>query len=189
MACSSSSGPGPSAFRQSPSARADAGTQARAHGTMARSPASAITASRTSASGIRVISTMTLIMNALVSSRSRSPFTYFPRQHGPLRDPVDHARAGLPLQPVLQRAERRVAGRAALRLDPPVPPDPRRRDRHDLAEHRHLARAGSAPSPRRPAPTGRRPRAAGRSAAATPRPPAGPPPSARRPEPPRHPGH
>ena len=38
--------------------------------------------------------------------------------------------------------------RAALRLDPPVPPDLRRRDRYDLAEHHRLTRAGSAPSPR-----------------------------------------
>ena len=75
MACSSSSGPGPRAFRQSPQARANAGTQARAHGTIARSPASAISASRTSASGTSVISTMTRIMNDLVSSRFRSPFT------------------------------------------------------------------------------------------------------------------
>jgi hypothetical protein len=79
MSCSSSSGSGPSAFRQSPHARADAGTQARAHGTPARPPASAMTASRMSASGIRVISTMARIMNALASSRSRSPFTYCSR--------------------------------------------------------------------------------------------------------------
>jgi len=84
------------------------------------------------------------------------PLHVLPRQHGPLRDPVDDARAGLPLQPVLQRAERRVAGRAALRLDAPVPPDPPdpcRRDRHDLAEHRRLARA----DPRRPPDGHRRP--------------------------------
>ena len=79
MSRSSSSGSGPSAFRQSPHARADAGTQARAHGTSARSPASAMSASRTSASGIKVISTMTRIMNALVSRRFRSPFTYLSR--------------------------------------------------------------------------------------------------------------
>ena len=76
---SSSSGSGPSAFRQSPSARSDAGTHGRAHGTRARSPASAITASRTPAPGTSVISTMTRIMNALASSRSRSPFTYSSR--------------------------------------------------------------------------------------------------------------
>jgi hypothetical protein len=79
MAWSSSSGSGPRAFRQSPSARSDAGAQDLAHGTRARSPASAITASRMPASGIRVISTMTRIMNALASSRSRSPFTYSAR--------------------------------------------------------------------------------------------------------------
>ncbi len=79
MSRSSPSGSGPSAFRQSPTARADAGAQARAHGTSARSPASAITASRTSASGTSVITTITRIMNALVSSLSRSPFTYRPR--------------------------------------------------------------------------------------------------------------
>ena len=79
MSCSSSSGSGPSAFRQSPSARSDAGAQARAHGTPARSPASAITASRMPASGTSVISTTARIMNALASSRSRSPFTYSSR--------------------------------------------------------------------------------------------------------------
>jgi hypothetical protein len=79
MAWSSSSGSGPRAFRQSPSARSDAGAQDLAHRTRARSPASAITASRMPASGIRVISTMTRIMNALASSRSRSPFTYSAR--------------------------------------------------------------------------------------------------------------
>jgi hypothetical protein len=52
VACSSSSCSGPSAFRQSPQARADAGPQARAHGTNATSPASAMSASRTSESGI-----------------------------------------------------------------------------------------------------------------------------------------
>ncbi len=83
MSRSSSSGSGPSAFRQSPIARADAGAQGRAHGTRARSPASAVTASRTSASGIRVISTMTRIMNALARSRSRSPFTNWRRSTAP----------------------------------------------------------------------------------------------------------
>ena len=63
----------------SPSARSDAGAHGRAHGTSARSPASAITASRTPAPGTSVISTMTRIMNALASSRSRSPFTYSSR--------------------------------------------------------------------------------------------------------------
>ena len=76
---SSSSGSGPSAFRQSPSARSDAGAHGRAHGTSARSPASAVTASRTPAPGTSVSSTMTRIMNALASSRSRSPFTYSSR--------------------------------------------------------------------------------------------------------------
>ena len=75
MACSSSSGSGPSAFRQSPSARSDAACHGRDQGTIARSPASAVTASRTPAPGSSVISTITRIMNAAVSSRSRSPFT------------------------------------------------------------------------------------------------------------------
>ena len=44
-----------------------------------RSPASAITASRTPAPGTSVISTMTRIMNPAASSRSRSPFTYSSR--------------------------------------------------------------------------------------------------------------
>ena len=72
---SSSRGPGPRALRQSPAARADAGRHGRAHGTRARSPASAATASPARASGISVISTITRIMNALASSLSRSPFT------------------------------------------------------------------------------------------------------------------
>jgi hypothetical protein len=75
MLRSSSAGPGPSALRQSPSARSDGASHRRDHGTIARSPASAMTASRMPASGISVISTMTRIMNAAVSSRSRSPFT------------------------------------------------------------------------------------------------------------------
>ena len=75
---SSSSGTGPSAFRQSPAARADAGRHSRAHGTSARSPASAATASSSRASGISVISTSARIMNALASSLSRSPFANLP---------------------------------------------------------------------------------------------------------------
>ena len=75
---SSSSGTGPSAFRQSPAARADAGRHGRAHGTSARSPASASTASSSRAPGISVISTTARIMNALASSLSRSPFTNRP---------------------------------------------------------------------------------------------------------------
>ena len=46
-----------------------------------------------------------------------------------------------------------MLSRAALRLNPPVPPDPRWRDRHDLAEHRHIARA----DPRGPPDDQRRP--------------------------------
>ena len=141
MSCSSSSGSGPSAFRQSPHARADAGTQARAHGTRARSPASAVTASRISASGTRVIKTITRIMNALVSRRSRSPFTYCSRSTARSAILLDHARPGLLLQPLLQRPERRVSRRAALRLHPPVPPDPRRSHRHHLQEHDHVTGA------------------------------------------------
>jgi len=72
---SSSRGTGPSAFRQSPAARADAGRHGRAHGTSARSPASAAITSWTRASGISVIKTITLIMKALARSLSRSPFT------------------------------------------------------------------------------------------------------------------
>ena len=72
---SSSRGTGPSAFRQSPAARADAGRHGRAHGTSARSPASAAITSSIRASGISVISTITRIMNALASSLSRRPFT------------------------------------------------------------------------------------------------------------------
>ena len=72
---SSSKGTGPSAFRQSPAARPDAGRHGRAHGTSARSPASAAITSWTPESGISVIKTITRIMNALDSSLSRSPFT------------------------------------------------------------------------------------------------------------------
>ncbi len=72
---SSPSGAGPSAFRQSPAARADAGRHGRAHGTSARSPASAVITSSIRASGMSVISTITRIMNAADSSRSRSPLT------------------------------------------------------------------------------------------------------------------
>ena len=72
---SSSRGTGPSAFRQSPAARADAGRHGRAHGTSARSPASAAITSPAGACGISVISTITRIMKALASSLSRCPFT------------------------------------------------------------------------------------------------------------------
>jgi hypothetical protein len=75
MSCSSSSGSGPSAFRQSPSARSDAAAHGRDHGTSARSPASAAATSLIRASGMSVISTSTRIMNAAASSLSRSPFT------------------------------------------------------------------------------------------------------------------
>jgi hypothetical protein len=72
---SSSRGTGPSAFRQSPAARADAGRHGRAHGTSARSPASAAITSPGRASGISVIAAITRIMNALASSLSRWPVT------------------------------------------------------------------------------------------------------------------
>ncbi len=74
-ACSFSSGAGPRALRQSRQARSDAGRHCLDHGTSARSPASAMITSLSCASGISVISTSTRIMNAAVSSRSRSPFT------------------------------------------------------------------------------------------------------------------
>ena len=75
---SSPSGAGPSALRQSPADRADAGRHGRAHGTSARSPASAMITSSIRDSGISVISTITRIMNAADSSRSRSPLTNRP---------------------------------------------------------------------------------------------------------------
>ncbi len=75
MSCSSSSGCGPRAARQSPNARGDAGRHARAHGTMARSPACAMITSRASASGTSVIKMMARITKALASSRFRTPFT------------------------------------------------------------------------------------------------------------------
>ena len=80
---SSSRGAGPSAFRQSPAARADAGLHGRAHGTRARSPASATITSSIRAPGMSVISTITRIMNAVASSRSRSPFANRPSSRAP----------------------------------------------------------------------------------------------------------
>lgn len=77
-ACSSSSGAGPSAFRQSRQARSDAGRHGFDHGTSARSPASAAITPPGRASGICDCSTSTRIMNAAVSSRSRSPFANLP---------------------------------------------------------------------------------------------------------------
>ena len=74
-ACSSSSGAGPSALRQSRQARSDAGRHRFDQGTRARSPASAMITSPGCASGISVCSTITRIMNAAASSRSRSPLT------------------------------------------------------------------------------------------------------------------
>ena len=71
----SSSGTGPSAFRQSPAARPDAGRHGRAHGTRARSPASAAITSPGRSPGMSVISTITRIMKSLASSLSRFPFT------------------------------------------------------------------------------------------------------------------
>ena len=160
MSRSSSSGSGPSAFRQSPSARADAGTHGRAHGTSARSPASAVTASRMPAPGISVISTITRIMNALASSRSRSPFTNSGRSTARSAIPSITPGPAFVLQPFLQRPQRRVMHRAALRLHPPVPPDLRRRDRHHLAEHHRVAGADLLRPPddqRRPVPVPQRP--------------------------------
>jgi hypothetical protein len=112
IARSSSSGSGPRAFRQSPSARSDAGTQARAHGTGARSPASAMSASRTPAPGMSVISTMTRIMNALASSRSRSPFTYLPRSTA--RSAIPSTTPGPACSPSLSSSGPRVACAAGL---------------------------------------------------------------------------
>ena len=100
MSRSSSSGSGPSAFRQSPSARSDAGAHGRAHGTSARSPASAIIASR--APRVRHQrhqhdgpdherpgqQPLPLALHVLVpAARARSAIA------------VDHARPGLLLQP------------------------------------------------------------------------------------------
>ena len=105
------------------------------------------------ASGTSVIRTIARIMNAAGQQPLPLPLHVLLPQHGPLRDPVDHARPGLLLQPLLQRPQRRMVHRAALRLHPPVPPDLRRRDRHDLAEHHRLTR----PDPPRPPDDQRRP--------------------------------
>ena len=76
VSCSSFSGAGPSARRQSRQARSDAGCHSLDHGTRARSPASAMITSDSCASGIRVCSTIARIMNAAASSRSYAPLTY-----------------------------------------------------------------------------------------------------------------
>ena len=62
-------------------------------------------------------------------------------QRRPPGDPADHARPGLGVQPLLQRPQRRVMHRAALRPDLPVPLDLRLRDRDHLAEHDRVTRA------------------------------------------------
>ncbi len=81
------------------------------------------------------------------------PFHELRPQYRPLRDPVDEARPCLLPQPFLQRSQRRVLARAALRLHPPVPADPRWRDRHHLQEN-HLV---TGPDPLRPRYDQRRP--------------------------------
>ena len=147
MSCSSSSGSGPSAFRQSPSARADAGAQTRAHGTMARSPASAMTASRTSAPGIRVIKhdgphherpgqqPLPLSLHVLLP------------QCGPFRDLVDHPRARLPVShPPPGRASRAQPGCPAPEPARPAGPAPARPPRPCRTPSPRPC--GSAPSPR-----------------------------------------
>ena len=62
-------------------------------------------------------------------------------QRRPPRDPAGDAWPGLRFQPFLQRPQRRVMHRAALRPDLPVPLDLRFRDRDHLAEHDRAARA------------------------------------------------
>ena len=78
-------------------------------------------------------------------------------QRRPPGDPADDARPGL----LLQRPQRRVMHRTALRTDLPVPLDLRLRDRDHLAEHDRAARAdllrppdhqrGPVPAPQVPA--------------------------------------
>ena len=139
-ACSSSSGAGPSALRQSRQARSDAGRHGLDHGTSARSPASAMITSPGCASGHQRLQHE----HPDHERRGQQPLPLAldePRvQHRVLRDAADHARPGLAVQPVLQRAERRVPARAARRPDLPLPRHHRRRDRHDLQEHDRLAR-------------------------------------------------
>jgi hypothetical protein len=74
--CSSSSGAGPSALRQSRQARSGAGCHRLDQGSRARSPASARITSLSCASGIGVHRTITRIMNAADSSRRYFPLTY-----------------------------------------------------------------------------------------------------------------
>jgi hypothetical protein len=62
-------------------------------------------------------------------------------QRRPPGDPAGGTRPGLRFQPFLQRSQRRVMHRAALRPDLPVPLDLRLRDRDHLAEHHAAARA------------------------------------------------
>jgi hypothetical protein len=139
--CSSSSGAGPSALRQSRQARSGAGCHRLDQGSRARSPASARITPDSCASGIKVHSTITRIMNAADSSRRYRPLTYLLSRDRALRDAVDHSRPGLRVQPVLHRAERRVVIRAAPRPDLPAPGHHRLRDRYHLQEHRAAARA------------------------------------------------
>jgi hypothetical protein len=77
-------------------------------------------------------------MNALASSRSRFPLTNRASNCAcPAVPPVTPGpRLGL------QRPQRRVMHRAALRPDLPVPLDLRLRDRDHLAEHDRAAQAG-----------------------------------------------
>ena len=176
---SSSSGTGPSAFRQSPAARADAGRHGRAHGTSARSPASAAITSPDP----RVRHQRHQHDHPDHERPGQQPFPL--PLHEPARPaaPSPRSRRSRParpgLQPFLQRPQRRVMHRAALRPDLPVPPDLRLRDRHHLAEHDRAARADLLRPPddqRGPVPAAQRPC---RSSAATPAAPAAPRPSSR----------
>ena len=140
-------GSGPSAFRQSPSARSDAARHGRAHGIPARSPASARTASRRPASGISIIKTTARIMNALVSSRSRLPFTN--RGSSTARSAISSIAPG-PAQSSSHFSSGPSlacpAGLPAAWTFPSRRTNRHARDRHHLAEHRPLTR----PDPLRP---------------------------------------
>ena len=123
-------GPGPCASPGRPAPTRDA--TASTTGSRARSPASAMITSLICASGISVQSTSDPDHERRRQQPPVLSLDVLLVQGRALRDAVDHSRPGLRVQPVLQRAERRVVIRAALRPDLPVPRHDRLRDRDHL---------------------------------------------------------
>ena len=120
MSCSSSRGSRARAFRQSPAARADAGTRPRP-----RHQRQVPGQRDHRLLDVRIQHQRHQHDHADHECPGQQPFPFAlhepPAQHRPLRDLLDHARPGPLLQPVLQRPQPRVASRAALRLNPAVP--------------------------------------------------------------------